>query len=337
MLCLTRGSELRFIRDAERVESSTVTQAVRATARPQVVRRRATALRVALQSRMTAVAGLVLLLIVAVALFAPLLPRGPYRQNILIRNTGPSSQHWLGTDQLGRDIFARIAFGARVSSVVAVASTLVAVTIGVAVGSVAGYLGGRADSVIMRVVDAMYAFPDLLFAVLLSALIKGNLSGNIAGPLAGLISIYHATGGLMGVLFTIGLTSWLTVCRLVRGQILSLKHAEYVDAARCAGASGPHIVRVHLLPNTIAPITVAATLAIPNAVILEAGLSFIGLGVDPPTPSWGTMIVDGINSLESYPYQLWIPAVAIGLTLLCLNILGDAIRDALDPMLHRRV
>jgi ABC-type dipeptide/oligopeptide/nickel transport system permease subunit len=294
-------------------------------------------MRVAFRNRVTALAALTLVLIVGVAVFAPLLPYGPYRQNILIRNTGPAARHWLGTDQLGRDIFARLAFGARVSSVVAVASTLVALTIGVAVGSAAGYLGGRADSIIMRAVDAMYAFPDLLFAVLLSALIKGNLARDVSGPLAGLVAIYHATGGLMGVLFTIGLTSWLTVCRLVRGQILSLKHAEYVDAARCAGASGLHIVRVHLLPNTIAPIMVAATLAIPNAVILEAGLSFIGLGVDPPTPSWGTMIVDGINSLESYPYQLWIPAVAIGLTLLCLNILGDATRDALDPALRRRV
>jgi ABC-type dipeptide/oligopeptide/nickel transport system permease subunit len=285
----------------------------------------------------TALATFLLLLILGVAVFAQWLPYGPYRQNVVIRNAGPSPQHWLGTDQLGRDLFARLAFGARVSSVVAVASTLVALTIGVAVGSVVGYLGGRADSIIMRLVDAMYAFPDLLFAVLLSALIKGNLSVNVSGPLAGLIFLYHATGGLMGVLFTIGLTSWLTVCRLVRGQILSLKHAEYVDAARCAGACGPHIVRVHLLPNTIAPIMVAATLAIPNAVILEAGLSFIGLGVDPPTPSWGAMIVDGISSLESYPYQLWIPAVAIGLTLLCLNILGDSIRDTLDPVLRRRV
>ena len=305
--------------------------------RLRALRKRPIFARVALRTKVTTLASLMLLLILGVALFAPLLPYGPYRQDVEIRNAGPSVEHWLGTDQLGRDFFARLAFGARVSSIVAVASTLVALTIGVAVGSVAGYLGGRADSVIMRLVDAMYAFPDLLFAVLLSALIKGNLSGNISGPLAGLIFVYHATGGLMGVLFTIGLTSWLTVCRLVRGQILSIKHAEYVDAARCTGASGLYIVRVHLLPNTIAPIMVAATLAIPNAVILEAGLSFIGLGVDPPTPSWGSMIVDGINSLESYPYQLWIPAVAIGLTLLCLNILGDSIRDILDPRLQGRL
>lgn len=311
-------------------------QALAGPRRMRPPRRRPTFVRILFRTRITALATLLLLLIAGVALFAPWLPNGPYRQNVLIRNTGPSSQHWLGTDQLGRDLFARLAFGARVSSIVAVASTVVALTIGVTVGSIAGYLGGRADAVIMRIVDAMYAFPDLLFAVLLSALIKGNLSGDVSGPLASLILIYHTTGGLMGVLLTIGFTSWLTVCRLVRGQILSLKHAEYIDAARCAGASGPHIVRFHLLPNTVAPIMVAATLTIPNAVILEAGLSFIGLGVDPPTPSWGTMIVDGINSLESYPYQLWIPAVAIGLTLLCLNILGDATRDTLDPVLQRR-
>ena len=292
--------------------------------------------RVVFRTRTAGLATLVLLAILGAAAFAPLLAHGPFRQDVRIRNAGPSAQHWLGTDQLGRDLFARLAFGARVSSLVAVASTLVAVTIGVAVGSVAGYWGGRVDAMIMRLVDAMYAFPDLLFAVLLSALIKGNLAGSGSGPLASLTAVYHATGGLLGVLFTIGLTSWLTICRLVRGQILSLRHAEYVDAARCAGASGPHIVRFHLLPNTLAPILVAATLAIPNAVILEAGLSFIGLGVDPPTPSWGTMVADGILSLESYPHQLWIPAVAIGLTLLCLNILGDSIRDALDPLLERR-
>jgi len=291
---------------------------------------------VVLRTGMTSLAAVILVLIVAAAFLAPLLPYGPFRQDVSSRNAGPSMQHWLGTDQLGRDLFARLAFGARVSSIVAMASTLVALTIGISVGSVAGYLGGRVDAVAMRLVDAMYAFPDLLFAVLLSALIKGNLIGTISGPLGVLASVYHATGGLLGVLLTIGLTSWLTICRLVRGQILALKHAEYVEAARCAGASAPRVVRFHLLPNSIAPIVVAATLAIPNAVILEAGLSFIGLGVDPPTPSWGTMIAEGINSLESYPYQLWIPAVAIGLALLCLNILGDAVRDSFDPLLRRR-
>jgi ABC-type dipeptide/oligopeptide/nickel transport system permease subunit len=289
-----------------------------------------------LRTRHAALAGLLLAVIAGAALFAPLLPYGPYHQDVHTRNVGPSGQHWLGTDQLGRDIFARLAFGARVSSIVALASTMITLSIGIVVGSIAGYLGGRVDAVMMRVVDAMYAFPDLLFAILLSALIKGNLTGTVSGPLGALASVYQSTGGLLGVLLTIGLTSWLTVCRLVRGQILTLKHAEYVDAARCAGASGLSIVRSHLLPNAVAPILVAATLAIPNAVILEAGLSFIGLGVDPPTPSWGTMIADGVNSLESYPYQLWIPAAAIGLALLCLNILGDSVRDALDPLMRRR-
>jgi ABC-type dipeptide/oligopeptide/nickel transport system permease subunit len=274
------------------------------------------------------------MLILAGAALAPLLPYGPYAPDVMIRNAPPSLRHWLGTDEIGRDLLARLVFGARVSLIVAVTSSLIAVAIGILIGTVAGYVGGKMDSVIMRFVDSMYAFPDTLFAILIAALVKGQLSGQASGMLAPLAEAYRSSGGLLGVLLTLGLTCWLTTSRLVRSQILSLKGAEYVLAARLAGASGWFIVRKHLLPNSVAPILVAITFVVPNAILLEAGLSFLGVGVDPPTPSWGTMIASGVQSIQSYPHLLIAPALAIGVTLLALNVVGDALRDILDPALH---
>jgi ABC-type dipeptide/oligopeptide/nickel transport system permease subunit len=187
----------------------------------------------------------------------------------------------------------------------------------------------------MRFVDSMYAFPDLLFVILVSALVRGQLGEEPTGLLAVAATLDRATSGLLPVFLALGLTSWLTTARLVRAQLLSLKHQEYVQASRGAGASAGFILRKHLLPNTLAPLIVAATLAIPNAILLEAGLSFIGLGVQPPTPSWGIMISDGVASLRSFPSLMLFPALTIGLTLLSFNVLGDALRDAVDPMLQR--
>ncbi|WP_119302297.1 ABC transporter permease [Dongia deserti] len=274
-----------------------------------------------------------LVLIVGLAILAPLLPYDAYRQDVLHRNELPTLQHWLGTDELGRDVLARIAVGARVSLVVAVATTLIAIAIGVMVGTISAYLGGVTDSIVMRFVDSMYAFPETLFAILMAALVKGQLSGEANGFLAPLVEAYRLSGGMLGVLLTLGLTGWLTTSRLVRSQVLSLKHAEYVLACRLSGASDWFIIRTHLLPNTIPVILVAVTLVVPNAILLEAGLSFIGIGVDPPTPSWGTMIATGAQSIQSYPHLLICPALAIGLTLLSLNVIGDALRDIFDPAL----
>ena len=220
------------------------------------------------------------------------------------------------------------------SLTVAVAATLLTLVIGVVVGSIAGYAGGRTDALIMRFVDAMYAFPDLLFVILVSALVRGQLSGEVTGWLVVASVIDRASSGLFPVFLSLGLTSWLTTARLVRAQLLSLKHREYVQASRGAGARSGFILRKHLLPNTLAPLIVAATLAVPNAILLEAGLSFIGLGVQPPTPSWGIMISDGVASLRSFPHLMLIPALTIGLTLLAFNVLGDALRDAVDPLLQ---
>lgn len=278
-----------------------------------------------------------LVLLLVGAILAPLLPYGPYEPDIMNRNAAPSLAHWFGTDEIGRDVFARLAFGARVSLTVAVVSSLIAIAIGVFIGTVAGYLGGIVDSMVMRFVDSMYAFPDTLFAILIAALVKGQLSGQVTGPLAPLAEAYRWSGGLLGVLLTLGLTCWLTTSRLVRSQLLSLKTAEYVLAARLAGGSGWFIVRQHLLPNSVPPILVAVTFVVPNAILLEAGLSFIGVGVDPPTPSWGTMIASGVQSIQSYPHLLVAPALAIAATLLALNVVGDALRDFLDPALRGRV
>ncbi|MDX0322220.1 ABC transporter permease subunit [Sinorhizobium meliloti] len=274
-----------------------------------------------------------LAIVTGLAVLAPLLPYDAYRLDVLHRNELPSAHHWFGTDELGRDVLARIAVGARVSLFVAVASTIVAIAIGVMIGTISGYLGGVADSIMMRLVDAMYSFPDMLFAILMAAFVKGYLSGDVHGFWGPLAELYRLSGGILGVLLTLGLSSWPTTSRLVRSQVLSLKHAEYVLAARLSGASGWRIIRSHLLPNTVPVILVSITFGVPNAILLEAGLSFIGIGVDPPTPSWGTMIGDGIKSVQSYPHLLIFPALAIGLTLLCLNVIGDALRDILDPTL----
>jgi ABC-type dipeptide/oligopeptide/nickel transport system permease subunit len=282
------------------------------------------------------VASILLGGVIILAIVGPFLAGGPEHQDILVAYSGPSATHLLGTDQLGRDVLARLATGARISLLVALISTILALTVGLTVGSIAGYFGGIADNVMMRFVDAMYAVPDFLFAILLSALIKSNLAVPQAGMLGIAVTAYRATGGLLGIFLTIGLTAWLTTSRIVRGQFLYLKHAGYVDAARLAGVSSARIVWHHLLPNAGAAILVAATLTVPSAILLEAALSFIGLGVDPPTPSWGTMMSQGVAALESYPYLLLFPALAIGITLWCLNVLGDSLRDQLDPRLSRR-
>jgi ABC-type dipeptide/oligopeptide/nickel transport system permease subunit len=276
----------------------------------------------------------VLVLVLIAAILSPIMPYGAYRQDVVHRNAAPSAEHWVGTDELGRDMTARLAVGARVSLIVAVTSSLIAVAIGVMIGMLAGYLGGLADSLIMRFVDSMYAFPETLFAILIASLVKGQLAGRASGLLEPLAEAYRLSGGLLGVLLTLGLTCWLTTARLVRSQVLSLRNTEYVLACRLAGATDWFIIRTHLLPNALPVILVAVTFVVPNAILLEAGLSFIGVGVDPPTPSWGTMIASGVQSIQSYPHLLVAPALAIGATLLALNVVGDALRDLIDPALR---
>jgi oligopeptide transport system permease protein len=247
----------------------------------------------------------------------------------------PSARHLLGTDGLGRDVFSRMIYGARVSLEVGLIVEVMILLIGVPIGLFAGYRGGWVDTVMMRVVDVLYAFPNLLFVIIIMTYLKALLNQPSAGLLAPVVLFNKATGGLLGVFIGLGLISWLTVSRLVRGQILSLKRKEYVEAAIALGAPTGRILRTHLLPNALAPIIVAATLGIPGAILYEAGLSFLGLGVEPPTPSWGLMISEGIKTMRSYPHMLIGPVVALSLTMLSFNFLGDGLRDALDPWMKK--
>jgi oligopeptide transport system permease protein len=264
-----------------------------------------------------------------------LLPYSYEKQNLLDLYAPPSRAHPLGTDHLGRDILTRLVYGARISLAVGFVAEAIILFLGTLIGAATGYLGGWVDTTAMRFVDALYAFPDLLLIIIVMSYVKAQFGGAVPAALVPLAGLNKATGGLLGVFIALGLTSWLTTCRLVRGQILSLKHRDYVEAARCLGAGPGRIVRAHLLPNTLGPILVAATLGVPNAILLEASLSFIGLGVDPPMPSWGIMVSEGVAAVQSYPHIIIAPVLAIGLTLLAFNTLGDGLRDALDPLMRK--
>lgn len=284
-----------------------------------------------------ALAGLIFIaLLFLVALLASwLTPFGYATQDLLHVTEGPSVTHLLGTDQLGRDVLSRLIYGARISVSVGLIAQAILLLIGVPLGILAGYFGGWLDTLIMRTVDVLFAFPDLLFVILIMSYLRGVLGNIRTGPLLFLADLDTLTGGLLGVFVALGLTHWLTVARLVRGQILSLREKEYVEAARCVGATHWRIMRVHLLPNTLSPIIVAATFGIPQAIMLEAGLSFLGLGVRPPMPSWGIMIADGAGTIQAYPYLLVFPAVTLALTVLSFNFVGDGLRDALDPWMKQ--
>ena len=232
-------------------------------------------------------------------------------------------------------MLSRLIHGTRVSMTVAFVAQAIILMIGVPIGLVSGYVGGRLDLFVQRVVDVLYAFPSLLFVIIVMTFVQANLrtASGPAGEL--LVQANRATGGLLGVFIALGLIFWLTVARLVRAEVLKVKTNEYVDGARALGASDFAIVRRHVLPNILPPIIVATTLGLPSAIMIEAGLSFLGLGVAPPTPSWGLMISDAIPSLRAAPHMIVAPGVALSLTLLAFNFLGDAVRDAIDPWMSR--
>jgi oligopeptide transport system permease protein len=290
-----------------------------------------------LQRNKAAMAGLVIVIIFAtLAILAPVIAPYDYDDgDLLASSQGPSSEHWMGTDELGRDIFSRLLYGARVSLTVAVAAQIVIVLIGVPIGLLAGYLGGWFDMVVMRFIDAIYAMPNLLIAILIMSMLRSNISASAKASGNWITSLDKYSNGLVGIFIVISLTHWLTVSRLVRGQVLSVKEREHVEAARAMGAHDPRIVYVHIFPLVLAPVIIAVAFGIPGAIMLEASLSFLGIGVNPPTPSWGLMIADGITNMRSHPYMLVAPAMALGITLLAFTFLGDGLRDALDPHMKR--
>lgn len=271
-----------------------------------------------------------------VALAAPLIAPYDYAlQNYDAVTQPPSARYPLGTDQLGRDILSRLIYGARISLSVGIIVQLVVLAIGVPAGLLAGFYGGKIDSAVMRVVDIISALPSLLFVILIMTYLRAVQDTAQGGVLGTIAELNDRTGRLIGVFIGIGLIGWPTVARLVRAQTLSLKEKEFIEAARNLGAHNGAIMLRHILPNTIAPIVVAATIGIPRAILYEAGISFLGLGVYPPMPSWGLMISESIANLRAYPHMLVAPAIALSLTVLAFNFLGDGLRDALDPWMKR--
>lgn len=282
-----------------------------------------------LRKNRLALVGLVLvMLLLFVGVFGPFLAPWDYQVNQIdaIRANGNrplppmSPGHLLGTDILGRDLLSRMLDGARISVTVAFVVQIVILSIGVPIGALAGWFGGRLDNILMRFTDVIYAFPDLLFIILLSVAFRESAFG-------------QALDGLFLVFVAIGLTSWVTVARLVRGQMLALKETEFVEAARAIGVSDRRIVTRHLLPNGLSPVIVAITLGIPSAILAESTLAFIGVGVRPPRASWGSLIADGEKYVRGDPHLVLFPAIAIALALIGFTFLGDGLRDALDPKL----
>lgn len=278
---------------------------------PSVPRRR----RLALFSSPLTVVGVALILLFVLAALAAqqLAPYSPLEQSLSDRLKPPGLSHWLGTDQLGRDLFSRLLFGARLSLMVGLTVVLSAGTFGTLVGLVAGYRGGLVDQLLMRLTDIFLAFPSLILAMAIAGALGPNLNNAMAA---------------------IAVVTWPVYARLVRAQVLSLREREFVEAARSIGASTARILRRHLLPNTLAPILVQASFDLGGAILSAAGLSFIGFGAQPPTPEWGVMISEGRQFISTQPWLSFFPGLAILLTVAAFNLIGDGLRDALDPRLR---
>jgi ABC-type dipeptide/oligopeptide/nickel transport system permease subunit len=255
----------------------------------------------------------VVVLLVLLAILAPLVARqDPLHIDLVHQLQGPSWKHWLGTDIQGRDVWARLVYGARISLSAGIVSQSIALSLGLTLGLAAGYYGHWVDELVMRLADVTLAFPTLLLLIAMAAALQPSI----------------------GVVFvTIGVVGWAGMARLVRGQVLVVRQLEFVQASRALGARDVRVVLKHVLPNVVAPVLIAATLGIAAAIMAEASLSFLGLGVQPPTPSWGSMIADGrdLNQLRNAPWTSVSPGLAIGAAVLGFNLLGDALRDALDP------
>ncbi len=259
---------------------------------------------------------------------------GQSQQDLNLQASPPSAAHWMGTDSLGRDIATRVLYGGRMSLLIGLAATAVALIIGVIFGGISGWIGGRLDAFLMRIVDVLYAFPFVVFVILLNVAV-GEVVKNWIATSSGLsvkaANEWRSQAELLILFVAIGAVEWLTMARVVRGQVLALKKLEFITAARSCGARTPMILSRHLLPNVLGPVIIYASLTVPGVMLLEATLSFLGLGIQPPAASWGTLIADGAKEIESSPWMLIFPGTFFTCTLLALNFLGDGLRDALDP------
>ncbi|WP_018132027.1 ABC transporter permease [Effusibacillus pohliae] len=269
-----------------------------------------------LKKNRLAMAGLTILLILSLfAIFAPLFSQYDYAtQNLQERNLWPSSQHWFGTDEFGRDLWVRVWWGTRISLFIGIMAATLDLIFGVLYGGISAYYGGKVDDVMQRIIEIIYSIPFLMVTILMIMMI---------GP------------GVWTIIIAYAVTGWVGMARLVRGQVLSLKEQEFVLAARTLGASSSRIILKHLIPNALGIIIVNITFVVPNAIFVEAFLSFIGLGIRPPLASLGTLLSDGVNVMRSFPYRVLIPTAVFSLILLSFNLLGDGLRDALDPKMRK--
>ena len=267
------------------------------------------------KNKAAVVAFFYLLLQAFTALFAPLLVPFSYEEtNLILGSVPPDATHWFGTDDLGRDLFTRTLYGARVSLAIGLLAVFVSVVIGVTYGAISGFVGGRYDYIMQRLLEILYSMPFMLFVIILMVMFGRN--------------IY--------VMFiALGAIQWLSMARIVRGQVISLKSMEYVDAARAIGVGNLKIIFRHMVPNVLGPVIVYTTLTIPAVILEEAFLSFLGLGVQEPMASWGTLISDGVAAMEVYPWMLIFPCATLVMTLLAMNFIGDGLRDALDPKVSK--
>jgi ABC-type dipeptide/oligopeptide/nickel transport system permease subunit len=264
-----------------------------------------------LRNKLAVVGGVTVVLLCLVAIFANVLaPQSYTKANFGNIYEFPSREFPLGTDQLGRDVLSRMIYGARVSMLVGLGSQVIVVLLGVPLGAIAGYVGGRTDILMTRFIDVMYAFPRLLFVILVMSMLGA---------------------GLMNIFIALGLTGWVGIARQTRAQVLALKEKEFVEGARALGARGWRVLVRHILPSALTPIVVSVTFGIPEAIFTEAALSFIGVGINPPTPSWGQMVGENQQFLRSYWYLCVFPSIAIAVTMLSFTFFGDGVRDALDP------
>ncbi|HUS64287.1 MAG TPA: ABC transporter permease [Kofleriaceae bacterium] len=272
------------------------------------------------KNRMAVACGAIFLFMVMFSFLGPILMGlftgiDSVAQDVRLGATAPSWHHWFGTDQLGRDMLVRTMEGGRLAIIVALVGTAMSMIIGVIYGAIAGYVGGRTDEGMMRFVDVMYAFPTLVFVIVVAAIFRSD--------------------SLVLLFALIGAISWLTMARIVRGQVLSLRHREFVEAAQCVGASTPRIIFKHVIPNCMGAIVVYATATMPGVMLTEAFLSFLGVGVQAPKASWGTLVSEGARSIAIFPWMLIAPGIVMSVTIFALNFLGDGLRDAFDPQMRK--